>query len=172
MSGMKQSAVTAVLAAVYAVVAQFSIPFPGMPLTFQCFAVVLGAYVFGTRTAFTATVIYIALGAVGVPVFAGFRGGIEVLLGATGGFIWGFLLLAVLAGLGKGKKRGTAYALGLTGLVLCNALGVLQYGLVTGSGALAALLGAVLPYILKDCLLVWAALVLSAPISAAVLRKR
>jgi len=172
MNKVKAMTLTAVLTAALAVVAQISIPLPAMPLTLQCFAVALGGYVFGARISTVATVLYIALGAVGLPIFASFRGGAEVLVGVTGGFIWGFLLLALLCGLAKGKKRGTAYAMGLLGLAVCHAVGMAQFCLVTGGTVATAFVTASAPFIIKDALLVWAALALSAPVSAAVFKRR
>lgn len=172
MNKVKAMTLTAVLTAALAIVAQISIPLPGMPLTLQCFAVALGGYVFGARIGIGATVLYIALGAVGLPVFASFRGGAEVLVGVTGGFVWGFLPLALLCGVAKSKKRGTAYILGLLGLVVCHTIGVAQFCVVTGGTVAAAFVTASAPFIIKDALLIWAALALSTPISTAVFKRR
>lgn len=172
MSRIKASALAAVLAAVYAIIAQVAIPFPGVPLTFQCFAVALGGYVLGWRIGLMSTVLYIAIGAVGLPVFSGFRGGIEALLGATGGFIWGFAVLSVLCGLGRGKKRLASFSLGLLGLICCHAIGVLQFSLVTGSAPVSSFLVASAPYIIKDALLLWVAITISPSIYRAIFHKR
>ncbi len=172
MSKVKKLALTAVLSALYAIIAQIAIPFPGVPLTLQCFAVALGGYVFGWRIGLFSTMLYIVIGAVGLPVFSSFRGGIEAIVGPTGGFIWGFCLLAVFCGLAKGKDKATAISLGMAGLTLCHFLGTAQFCLVTGGNALTAFIAASLPYILKDALLLCLAHSLSAPISKAIFRKR
>lgn len=172
MSKMKSYAFAAVLVAVYAIVAQVYVPFPVVPLTFQCFSIALGGYVSGWRIGLISTLIYIGIGAVGLPVFSGFRGGAAVLLSPTGGFIWGFILLSILCGFGKSKKRLTAFTLGLLGLVCCNAFGVLQFFIVSGDKALCAFAATCVPYMVKDALLLWAAICLSPSITAAFLRKR
>lgn len=172
MSKLKSYALAAVLVAVYAVIAQVYIPFPIVPLTFQCFTVALGGYVLGWRIGLISTLLYIGIGAVGLPVFSGFRGGVAVLLSPTGGFIWGFILLSILCGLGKNKKRLVAFTLGLLGLICCNAFGALQFFIVNGDKVLRAFVTACVPYMAKDALLLWAAASLSPSITAALLRKR
>ena len=77
--------------AVMAVSAWVTIPLGPVPFTLQMFAMAFAAVVLTPREAIAAIAGYLALGAVGVPVFSGMRGGIGVLAGPTGGFIWGFL---------------------------------------------------------------------------------
>ena len=90
-----------ITAAVMAVLSQISIPLPtGVPVTLQTFAVALCGYVLGVGMGGSALAVYLALGAVGLPVFAGFSGGVGSFLGVTGGFLWGFFLMSLLCGLG------------------------------------------------------------------------
>lgn len=77
--------------AVMAVSAWVTIPLGPVPFTLQMFAMAFAVVVLTPREAIAAIAGYLALGAVGVPVFSGMRGGIGVLAGPTGGFIWGFL---------------------------------------------------------------------------------
>lgn len=85
-------------AAVLAVLSQISIPMPsGVPITLQTFAVALAGVVLAWKLGTASVLVYILLGAVGVPVFAGFTGGAQALVNYTGGFIWGFLGMAPLA---------------------------------------------------------------------------
>ena len=106
--------------------------------------------------------VYIVLGAIGLPVFSGFRGGVGVLIGATGGYIWGFLLTALACGIlidlqkkcGKESKTFTVLSM-LVGLILCYASGTLWYYYVytskNGSTTIWAILcAAVFPYIIPD----------------------
>ena len=88
-------------AAVIAVMAQISIPMPlGVPMTMQTFAITLAAVVLGSRLSAIATLVYLALGAVGVPVLANFSGGFDKFVGPTGGFLISFPLMAYIIGLG------------------------------------------------------------------------
>ena len=80
-------------AAVIAVMAQISIPMPlGVPMTMQTFAITLAAVVLGSKLSAIASLVYLALGAVGVPVLANFSGGFDKFVGPTGGFLISFPL--------------------------------------------------------------------------------
>lgn len=144
--------VTGVFTAVLAVLSQLSIPIPtGVPVTLQTFAVALCAFVLGPKLGTISVFLYLAMGAVGIPVFSGFSGGFGILFGMTGGFLWGFLLMAFLCGIGTQlNRRLWAIALGLSGLALCHICGTLQFMLVTGSPVLQSFLTASAPYLIKD----------------------
>ena len=85
----------ALFAVLMAVCAWISIPF-AVPFTLQTFAVFAALAILGGRRGTLSVVVYLLLGAVGLPVFAGFKGGLAALLGTTGGYILGFLLTALL----------------------------------------------------------------------------
>ena len=81
----------ALCTAVIAIMAQISIPMPlGVPMTMQTFAITLSAIVLGSKRGSAAAFIYILLGAAGLPVLAGFTGGIQYFAGPTGGFLLSF----------------------------------------------------------------------------------
>ena len=133
------------------------IQFPSaVPFTLQTFAVFFIAMTFGTKKALTSTVIYILLGAVGLPVFSGFQGGIGALLGATGGFVLGFIpsVIAVSLLAEKFAKSFLSSAVCcLPGLVICYVSGLLWYVFVYGGGNLkSAFFVCVLPFIVPDVL--------------------
>ena len=86
----------AICVAIMCILAQISIPISLIPITFQIFAVALCGYIMGLKKSIVAITVYILLGIVGAPVFAGFNGGFYVLLSYTGGFLWGFLPCIVL----------------------------------------------------------------------------
>ena len=98
---------TALFAALIAVCTLISIPMPsGVPITLQTFAVALCGFILPLPYAAVAVVVYLAVGAVGLPVFAGFRGGLSVLASATGGFLVGFIPMAALSAVpAKGWRR-------------------------------------------------------------------
>ena len=164
----------AMFAAITAVLTLITIPMPsGVPITLQTFAVALCGYMIGALRGTAAIGVYISVGAVGLPVFSGLRGGFSVLTGATGGFIFGFLFFALLSGLGsrffpKGRNAKTgiigiaaALALGIAGLFVCHLIGTLQFGFVTGRNFPEAFLVASLPYIPKDIVSVVLAYILA-----------
>lgn len=118
------------------------------PFTMQSFAVMLLVLLFGTKISWMGYVTYLALGAAGVPVFSGFRGGIYVLTGQSGGFLWGFLLAIPLCGwiiLRLGSSRLVRWCGMLSGLAVTYASGTVFYSAVwLGSLDLEALSAAAL----------------------------
>lgn len=148
---------TALCAAVIAVCTFLTIP-SAVPFTMQTFAVFLSLWVLGGGYGTLAVAVYLLLGVVGVPVFSGFRGGIGALLGATGGYLLGFLAIGVvywaataLFGMRLWVRIG-AIALGL---MICYAFGTAWFCVVYArtSGAIGfgtALSWCVLPFLLPD----------------------
>lgn len=167
----------AMLTAVISLLSLIAIPMPSaIPISLQCFAIALCGYFAGSLMGTVSVSIYILIGAVGVPVFAGMRGGFAVLFGATGGFILGFIPLCLFCGgfglSAKGKKRHViSIALGIMGLVLCHVSGIVQFMLIMQTDILTAFLTASLPYIAKDVICIIAAYPVSNILKKAVLRR-
>lgn len=150
----------ALFSVLMAVCAWISIPVPRplVPFTLQTFAVLAALMTLGGRRGTCAVAVYLLLGAVGLPVFSGFQGGLGALLGATGGYISGFLAGAlvywlVTSRLGSG---GPAMALGgVLALVVCYGSGTAWYMAVyAASGTpvpwMTALGWCVFPFVLPD----------------------
>lgn len=158
--------------AVLAILSQLSIPMPsGVPITLQTFAVVLTGVVLSWKLGLASTIAYILLGAVGVPVFSGFSGGLHVLVNYTGGFIWGFLFLVLLSGIGiLIKNRVFGMALGIVGLAVCHLLGTIQFMVVMDMGFAESFLLASAPYLVKDVISVILAFIVGAQIRARLLK--
>ena len=143
--------------ALIAVCSWISVPLP-VPITLQTFAICLITAVLGLRLGLWAVVVYILLGAAGLPVFSGFRSGIGTLLGTTGGYIIGFVFTALAVGLGVkrfGRKPPLLAFFMAIGILLCYAFGtawfVLVYTRTSGAiGVLTALSLCVFPYLLPD----------------------
>ena len=130
-------AMTAVMAAVMGVVAPFSVAIGPVPLSFCTLAIYLSACLLGWRRATLATLAYILLGAVGMPVFSGFSAGLGVLAGPTGGYVVGYLPLAALAGLAAARfpRSRPLQLLGMAGATaVLYALGTAWYCLQSGGG--------------------------------------
>lgn len=143
----------ALMAAVIAVCAWLSIP-AVVPFTMQTFGVFCAIGLLGGRRGTLCILLYLLLGAIGLPVFSGFRGGFQILIGATGGFLVGFLFCAPIYALitarfsEKLPSRAAAYL--LCQLVL-YAFGTGWFLVVGGKGSLAAaLLQCVVPFLLPD----------------------
>lgn len=144
---------TAVMAAILAVISPFALFLGPVPVSFCTLMICLSCYVLGWRRAFWATAVYILMGAVGMPVFGGFTGGAGRLLGPTGGYILGYLLLAVTAGVvfERFPNRRGLHILGMAaGTILLYALGTAWYCVQAGQELNAALAVCVLPFLPGD----------------------
>ena len=139
------------MAAVCAVMAQISIPMPlGVPMTMQTFAVTLAGIVLGARKGALSVLVYILLGMSGVPVFAGFTGGFQKLVGPTGGFLISFPIMAFLIGTGVKyyQKSKAVFILFLVlGTTINYVIGVMMFCVLTGSTVLTGVSACVLPFI-------------------------
>ena len=91
--------VTALMTAVTCILAPLSIPIGPVPISFTNLAIYLSLYLLGWKRGTISYLVYLLIGLVGVPVFSGFTGGIGKLAGPTGGYIIGFIAMAVIAGL-------------------------------------------------------------------------
>lgn len=161
----------ALFSALIVICTMIAIPMPsGVPITLQTFAIALCGFVLGAKRGTISVAVYIALGVVGLPVFSGFSGGIGKLAGVTGGFIWGFILMVVLCGLGTQTKRATKVlpmVFGVLGLLACHLAGILQFSIITGTPFIASALTVSLPYMIKDIVSVAAALIMAKILSTA-----
>lgn len=135
--------------AIIAIVSQIVIPMPyGVPMTLQTFIVPLAGVILGSKRGALAAGIYSILGAIGVPVFSQFMGGLGIVFGPTGGFIIAFPIMAFFAGLGmeKGGKRWLIGGLALA-IIVEYIFGIAMFMIVTGSSVGVALVACVLPFI-------------------------
>lgn len=158
----------AVFAVIMAICSWISIP-AAVPFTLQTFGVFIAAGVLGGKRGTLSVLVFILLGAVGIPVFANFSGGIGVLVGPTGGYIIGFLFSAlVMWAMEKlpGKKSIMQIVSMVVGLVVCYAFGtawfMVVYGKANGPVGLVTALGwCVFPFIIPDLIKIALAYVLS-----------
>ena len=139
-----------------ALAAQVSIPLPftPVPLTLQTFAVLAGAAALGAERAVIAQVLYIALAVAGVPVLAGGASGHEVVVGATGGYLIGFVLASYVVGRissnGASTKSGKTALAFLAGSVLIYTLGAPWLAFTTGNTITWAIVNGVVPFLVGD----------------------
>lgn len=150
----------ALFAVLTAVCAWITVPMPQpmVQFTLQTFAVFMTLAVLGGRRGTYAVVVYLLLGAVGVPVFSGMQGGLGVLLGSTGGYIVGFIAMALVYWLltaRLGASLPVTIAASVLGLAVCYAFGTAWYLAVYTSTKgplrlMTALGWCVFPFIIPD----------------------
>ena len=150
-------AMTALMAAVTCVIAPMAIPIGPVPISFTNLAIYLSLYLLGWKRGTVSYLVYVLIGAVGVPVFSGFTGGLGKLAGATGGYIVGFIPMAVIAGLviDRYRNRGLQLAGMIVGTAVCYAFGtawfLVAYARAAGPIGLWAALGmCVFPFVVPD----------------------
>lgn len=157
---IKEITYIAMFATMIAVCSWISVPMPVpfVPFTMQTFGIFLTVGMLGLKNGTVSVILYILLGVMGVPVFSGFKSGISALMGTTGGYIMGFVLTAVAAGLiirrFGNKIHVTAIAM-VVGLVICYAFGTVWFMAVYANtngpiGLMTALSWCVFPFILPD----------------------
>ena len=140
-----------------------------IPFTLQTMGVFLAVGLLGGKRGTVAVLVYILMGAVGLPVFSGFAGGLGKLLGMTGGYIVGFLVSALLMWAMEalfGSKKWVLPVSMVVGLIACYAFGTAWFMVVYTSSKGAITLGAVLgmcviPYIIPDAVKIAVALLLT-----------
>ena len=147
---VRRMVLSSLFAALIAICAWLSVPVADIAFTMQTFALFLTLGILGGKWGSVSILIYLLMGAVGLPVFSGFQGGLGTLLGVTGGYIWGFLFSGLTYWLLEKFHRGLAMG---TGLAVCYVCGTGWFLLYAGDAGLPfALAKCVLPYLIPDIL--------------------
>ena len=153
---------SSLFAALIAVCAWISVPVFDIAFTLQTLAVFLTLGLLGGKWGSAAIFIYLLLGAVGMPVFSGFHGGIGILAGVTGGYLWGFLAAGLTYWLLE--RFGKLPAM-IAGQAVCYLCGSLWFLLYAGGGLWIILLRCVIPYLIPDGVKIALAYILSRRLS-------
>lgn len=143
----------ALLAAFMCVIAPFSLPFGAVPISLATFSVYIVASTVNISIALPALLVYIFLGAFGLPVFAGFTGGFQQLAGVTGGYIIGYIPCLMIISLltSKYKSKKLIYPASMAaGTCFCYIFGIIWYVFQTDCSIGTALTVCVLPFIAGD----------------------
>lgn len=166
----KNLALTAITAAILCIFAPISLPVGAVPVSLATFAVCLISSFTPYKQSVAAVIIYIMLGAAGLPVFSGFIGGFQQIAGITGGFIIGYIPCALITSVLIGKFADTKYIYPLSmviGVSVCYIFGTVWYSLQTNTDAAASFAVCVLPFIAGDIIKISAA-----SVTGIILRKR
>ncbi len=141
----------------------FAIPGNPVPYTMQTFGVLVVGGALGLRRGGLATLLYVVLGVVGLPFFAEGTGGPSIILGATGGYLVGFVVAGALVGrlaeLGWDRRIGGAIGATTLGTLVIYAIGVPWLAFVTGMSLGEAIAVGLVPFILVDTVKLLAAAV-------------
>lgn len=159
-SKTKQMLLVALTTAILCVISMLpgiSLYFVPVPLTLQLIGVFLAPMILGFKLGTLSVLLYVVLGAAGLPVFEKMRGGINVILGPTGGYIIGFVFAAILIGLVHRYHRGKPslpilIIAGVISLIPIHLLGVIQLSYVTEMDLKDAFFGGSLPFLPFDIL--------------------
>lgn len=145
----------AIFSSLMCVSAYIAIPIPFSPVlvTAQTAVILISAVILGTKRSFVSALIYIALGAVGLPVFSGGKGGLGIIFSPTGGYVWGFLVAVLVVGImsrNRTKSVPKNFFVMLLGAVIIDVCGSVQFALVSNTTFLKALLLTAIPFIPTD----------------------
>lgn len=142
-----------VFVAIISICAWISIPTVPIPITLQTLGIFFTASILGAKMGTVSIIIYILLGAVGLPIFSNFTGGLGILLSPTGGFIVGFIFTALLIGIittyFKNNIVTNTLAM-ILGLLLCYTFGSVWYCFYAGVDFITAVLICVVPFLIGD----------------------
>ncbi|GLY10890.1 biotin transporter BioY [Pseudobacillus badius] len=141
----------ALFAAIIGIFAQITIPLPFVPITGQTLAVGLAATILGSRYGALSALLYMLVGAVGVPVFSGMSAGMSIIFGPTGGYIISFVLSAFFIGWYIEKTKATvpqAFSANLIGMVINLAFGTVWLKIFAELSWMEALAAGFLPFII------------------------
>lgn len=153
----KKMILCALFAALTAVCSMISIPLPftPVPINLATLSVFLAGGLLGSRYGALSQLVYVLLGAIGLPVFHSFTGGLGILTGPTGGYIIGYVAAAWLIGF-LSEKLGRVYYKNMismtAGLAVCYTLGTVWFMYITSTGLAAALMLCVVPFLLGDAI--------------------
>ncbi len=159
---LRMMIVTALFAAIIGIMAQLTIPLPLVPITGQTLAIGLAATILGAKYGTLSVLVYLGLGAVGIPVFAQMSGGLGSLFGPTGGYLFGFLPTAFIIGFYLEKTGYTllqAVIANIIGMFVALTFGTVWLMIIANLSWTAAFMGGFLPFlvvgIIKAVLAAW-----------------
>ncbi len=164
---------TAVAAALLCIAGPLTVPAGPVPLSLATFAVYMAGAVLGKKRGTMAVALYLMIGLAGVPVFSGFSGGFQKLVGPTGGYLAGYLPCAYLAGMAaeRAEKKNAGWILPAwmaAGTAVLYTLGTAWFMVQSGKALGAALAMCVVPFLPGDAAKIAAASLLSKPVRRAV----
>lgn len=176
---IKNMVVCAVFAAILCIFSVMTIPIGPVPISMSVFGVMLTAVILGARRGIVSVVVFILLGAAGLPVFSGFRGGIPVLVGPTGGYITGYILMALVIGFltkflpaARTKNILGTILICMVSMLVCYIFGTIQFMLIQHTALWQALTLCVFPFAVFDFLKCIAAAIIGYTVKIGLLKAK
>ncbi len=154
-TNIKKIVVCALMAALTAVLSQIAIPMAPVPINLAMLSVFIAGGLLGPINGAISQAVYVALGAIGVPVFASFSAGVGIIVGPTGGYIIGYIIAAFVTGIiiKHSNKSYTMHIVAMiAGLIACYILGTAWFMYVTKTALVASLMMCVVPFLIGDAL--------------------
>ena len=144
-------------AALSGIFAQIIIPLPftPVPISLASLCVIFSGLILGPRIGAISQIVYLLIGAVGLPVFSRMQGGFSVLFGESGGFLLSYPIIALITGLmvkKAGVSRKTCLIAGSISSLICYICGSLWFMLISGATPAAAIIKCILPFLIGDAL--------------------
>ena len=170
---LRQLAVIGVMTAVTCILAPFSLPIGPVPISLTNLAIYFSLYILGMKKGTVSYLVYLLIGFIGVPVFSGFTSGPEKLLGPTGGYLIGFIPMALIAGaqIDKFSHKRTVSLMGmLAGTIVCYVLGTVWLAYQAHLDWKAALFAGVIPFIPGDVIKMAMAMIIGPQIRKQLIR--
>lgn len=141
--------------AITCIIGPLSIPIGPVPISLTILAIFISVYAIGLKRSMVSLLLYILIGFVGLPVFSNFKGGFNVLIGPTGGYIVGFIFVVLCTGFAIEHYESKVYmhVIGMAvGTLLCYALGTTWLAFQGHMTFFEALLAGVIPFVWADAL--------------------
>ncbi len=152
-----QMAAAALMTAVLCVLGPLSIPIGPVPISLTNFVIYITLYLLGTKLGTLSYCIYLLLGTAGLPIFSGYSGGLAKLAGPTGGYLVGFIAMAVIAGIFIQKNHGKT-VMSVLGMILgtlaAYAFGTIWFVFEAGCTIWYALTVCVFPFLIGDAAII------------------
>lgn len=173
----KKIVLIGLMTAVTCILGPLSIPLPfsPVPISLTNFAIFLAVFILGMKDATISFIIYLLLGAVGVPVFSAFSGGLGKLVGPTGGYLFGFIFLSLIMGffMEHFDRKIVPTIIGMIiGMAVCYIFGTVWLAKLMSLSFNEALALGVLPYLAGDVAKIIIAVIIGPRLYAATLRVR
>lgn len=158
MIATKKITIIGLFTALLCVLSPLSIPIGPIPITLCTFFVMLSGLVLGWKYGSMSVILYLLLGVVGLPVFSGFTSGIGAFFGVAGGYMYGYIPLAMCAGISRAKPIWVKVVFLTVGNMLLYSIGTIWYMFIMEQSLVQSLIVCVFPFLIGDGIKIFSAI--------------